>query len=73
VANEEERREVCEKWFDFMKRNWVIGNSENGKETVEWNVYLDEVWNGMMGSNTCLSCYTGVSRSGYENIIHSYF
>ena len=67
VANEEERREVCEKWFDFMKRNWC--NSENGKETVEWNVYLDEVWNGIMGSNTCLSCYTGVSRSGYENVM----
>ena len=70
VSNEEERREVCEKWFAFMKRHYpVIGVAKGVSETVEWNVYLDEVWNGMMGSDTCLSCYTGVSRSGYEDII----
>ena len=70
VSNEEERREVCEKWFAFMKRHYPgLGISKGVSETVEWNVYLDEVWNGMMGSDTCLSCYTGVSRSGYEDII----
>lgn len=73
VPNEEERREVCEKWFAFMKRNYflpgIVDKAGNEKETVEWNVYQDEVWNGMMGSDTCLSCYTGVSRSGYEDII----
>jgi hypothetical protein len=70
VSNEEERREVCDKWFAFMKLYYpVLGVAKGVSETVEWNVYLDEVWNGMMGSDTCLSCYTGVSRSGYEDII----
>jgi hypothetical protein len=70
VANEEERREVCEKWFAFMKLHYPgLGVAKGISETMEWNVYLDEVWNGMMGSDTCLSCYAGVSRSGYEDII----
>lgn len=70
VSNEEERREVCEKWFAFMKLHYPgLGIAKGISETVEWNVYLDEVWNGMMGSDTCLSCYAGVSRSGYEDII----
>ena len=72
VSNEEERKEVCDKWFAFMKRHLpgVSVNIVKGvSETVEWNVYQDEVWNGMMGSDTCLSCYAGVSRGGYEDII----
>jgi len=71
VANEEERKEICEKWFDFMKLHCYqrLAVAKDDLETVEWNVYLDEVWNGMMGSDTCFSCYAGVSRGGYEDII----